>query len=57
MTDDLVGIQMRALAALMEVADDPAADGLARVLAADTVLHEAKEQAKRERKAAKKKAK
>jgi hypothetical protein len=54
MPDPLIGIRDRALAALLEVADDPTADGIARVVAADMALVEAKRQAKQERKARKK---
>lgn len=50
----LIGIRDRALAALLEVADDETCDGIARVLAADLAIEEAKKQAKAERKARKK---
>lgn len=54
MTEPLVGIQDRALATLLELADDVTIDGIARVIAAERVLEEAKTRAKQERKQAKK---
>jgi hypothetical protein len=51
--DPDIGIQDRAIAALLDVADDSSCDSLARVIAAEVVLSEAKKRAKATRKKAK----